>query len=86
MTAAAANATGTGEAEGEGRAVRAAEDALCNPLLGNLSCRTAKGLLVNITGGADMTLFEVDAAATRITAEVENEVSAHAVYTSACDM
>jgi cell division protein FtsZ len=77
MTAAAANATGTGEAEGEGRAVRAAEDALCNPLLGNLSCRTAKGLLVNITGGADMTLFEVDAAATRITAEVENEVSAH---------
>ncbi|CAN0520533.1 unnamed protein product, partial [Ectocarpus sp. 12 AP-2014] len=63
---------GTGEAEGEGRAIRAAEDALSNPLLGELSAKTAKGLLVNITGGEDLTLFEVDEAASRVTDEVDD--------------
>ena len=58
---------GTGQASGEDRALRAAEDALQNPLLGEVSVRTAKGVLVNITGGSDMTLFEVDQAAQRIT-------------------
>lgn len=54
---------GTGEASGEGRAIKAAELAISNPLLDNLSIMEAKGILINITGGADMTLFEVDAAA-----------------------
>lgn len=55
---------GTGQAEGEDRAVRAASDALKNPLLGgDMSVKSAKGMLVNITGGADLTLFEVDMAA-----------------------
>ena len=54
---------GTGQAEGEGRALKAAEQALCNPLLGSVGVKSAKGMLVNITGGRDMTLFEVDAAA-----------------------
>ncbi|CAM9909869.1 unnamed protein product [Chrysoparadoxa australica] len=105
---------GTGEADGDDRAVRAAEDALSNPLLGKgsqpalcplpmsaltnliippnrtllspgeVSCRSAKGLLVNITGGADMTLFEVDAAASRITEEVEDG-SANIIFGSAYD-
>ncbi|KAG5185317.1 Tubulin/FtsZ, GTPase domain-containing protein [Tribonema minus] len=73
---------GTGEAEGENRAVLAAEGALRNPLLGDLSVRSAKGLLVNIAGGSDLTLFEADAAATRITDEVENE-NANIIFGSA---
>ena len=52
-------------AEGEERSIRAAEMALHNPLLGDISVKSAKGMLVNITGGADMTLFEVDKAARR---------------------
>jgi cell division protein FtsZ len=64
---------GTGEAEGEGRAIRAAEAAISNPLLDYSSMKGARGVLINITGGADMTLFEVDEAANRIRAEVEND-------------
>jgi cell division protein FtsZ len=62
---------GTGEAEGEDRAVLAAEAAISNPLLDNSSMKGAKGVLINITGGSDMTLFQVDAAANRIREEVD---------------
>ncbi len=62
---------GTGEAEGENRAVLAAEAAISNPLLDNTSMKGAKGVLINITGGMDMTLFQVDAAANRIREEVD---------------
>src|SRR3954469_23402603 len=62
---------GTGEAEGERRAVDAAEAAISNPLLDDVSMKGARGVLINITGGLDMTLFEVDAAATRIREEVD---------------
>jgi len=61
---------GTGEASGEDRAVKAAEAAIANPLLDHSSMRGARGVLINITGGADMTLFEVDTAANRIRTEV----------------
>ncbi|MCC8482987.1 MAG: cell division protein FtsZ [Rickettsia endosymbiont of Labidopullus appendiculatus] len=61
---------GTGEASGEDRAVKAAEAAISNPLLDHNSMRGARGVLINITGGADMTLFEVDSAANRIREEV----------------
>lgn len=61
---------GTGEASGEERAVKAAEAAISNPLLDHNSMRGARGVLINITGGADMTLFEVDSAANRIREEV----------------
>ena len=64
---------GTGEAEGERRALDAAEAAISNPLLDDASMQGAKGLLINITGGCDMTLFEVDEAATRIRDEVDEE-------------
>src|SRR5919112_2978073 len=57
---------GTGEAEGDDRAVKAAEFAISNPLLEDTSMRGARGVLINITGGLDMTLFEVDEAANRI--------------------
>ncbi len=63
---------GTGEASGEERAVKAAESAISNPLLDNSSMKGAKGVLINITGGNDMTLFEVDAAANRIRNEVSD--------------
>ena len=74
---------GTGEAEGEGRSVRAAELAISNPLLEDTCMRGAKGLLINITGGEDMTLFEVDAAANRIREEVDEE--ANIIFGSAID-
>jgi cell division protein FtsZ len=61
---------GTGEAEGEDRALRAAEAAISNPLLDDVSMKGARGVLINITGGPDMGLFEVDQAANRIRAEV----------------
>ena len=57
---------GTGEAQGENRAIAAAEAAISNPLLDNCSMKGAKGVLINISGGYDMTLFEVDEAANRI--------------------
>lgn len=63
---------GTGEASGESRAINAAEAAISNPLLDHNSMRGAKGVLINITGGPDMTLFEVDSAANRIREEVDN--------------
>ncbi|HEY4192292.1 MAG TPA: cell division protein FtsZ [Mesorhizobium sp.] len=62
---------GTGEASGEGRAKLAAEAAIANPLLDEASMIGAKGVLVSISGGMDMTLFEVDEAATRIREEVD---------------
>lgn len=66
---------GTGEAEGEDRAVRAAEQALANPLLDDCSMRGAKGVLINITGGSDVKLFEIDDAANRIKEEVDEEAN-----------
>ena len=76
---------GTGVSSEEDRAIKAAELALENPLLGdNLDIRTAKGMLVNITGGKDMTLFEVDNAAQLITQRVQNE-SANIIFGSAYD-
>jgi len=64
---------GTGEAEGEKRAEEATNAALLNPLIDEYSLRGAKGLLVNITGGSDLTLFEVDEAVNKIRAEVDPE-------------
>ena len=64
---------GTGEAEGDNRALRAAEAAISNPLLEDTSMKGAKGVLINITGGLDLTLFEVDQAANRIREEVDPE-------------
>ena len=66
---------GTGEAEGAKRAVEAAEAAISNPLLDDVSMKGAKGVLINITGGYDMTLFEADEAATRIREEVDPEAN-----------
>jgi cell division protein FtsZ len=74
---------GTGEAEGENRAVRAAEAAISNPLLEDTSMAGARGLLINITGGDDMTLFEVDQAANRIREEVAED--ANIIFGSAVD-
>lgn len=62
---------GTGEAEGDKRAIDAAEAAISNPLLEDVSMRGARGVLINITGGMDLTLFEVDEAANRIREEVD---------------
>jgi len=64
---------GTGEAEGEGRALKAAEMAISNPLIDDYTLKGAKGLLVNITGGKDLKLFEVDEAVNKVRAEVDSE-------------
>ncbi len=66
---------GTGEAEGENRSIAAAEAAISNPLLDDVSMKGARGVLINITGGFDMTLFEVDEAANRIRDEVDPEAN-----------
>ncbi|HEY4919163.1 MAG TPA: cell division protein FtsZ [Xanthobacteraceae bacterium] len=66
---------GTGEANGEKRALRAAEAAISNPLIDDVSMRGARGLLISITGGKDLTLYEVDEAATRIREEVDAEAN-----------
>jgi cell division protein FtsZ len=66
---------GTGEAEGEDRAVQAAEKAIANPLLDEVSLAGAKGVLINITGAHDLTLFELDEAANRIREEVDPEAN-----------
>jgi cell division protein FtsZ len=66
---------GTGEASGERRAIQAAEAAIANPLLDETSMKGARGLLISITGGKDLTLFEVDEAATRIREEVDPEAN-----------
>src|SRR3989454_4836336 len=66
---------GTGEATGEKRALTAAEAAIANPLIDDSSMKGARGLLVSITGGKDLTLFEVDEAATRIREEVDQDAN-----------
>jgi cell division protein FtsZ len=66
---------GMGEAGGEGRALAAAEAAISNPLLDEVSMKGAHGVLINITGGLDLTLFEVDQAANRIRDEVGPEAN-----------
>ena len=74
---------GTGEASGEGRSVAAAEAAIANPLIDDVSLKGAKGLIINITGGKDITLYEVDEAANRIKQEVDE--SANIIYGTTCD-
>ena len=66
---------GTGEASGERRAIEAAEEAISNPLLDDVCLQGAKGLLLSITGGTNMTLFEVDEAASRVREEVDSEAN-----------
>ncbi|MFB3151542.1 MAG: cell division protein FtsZ [Alphaproteobacteria bacterium] len=66
---------GTGESEGENRALEAAEAAISNPLLDDVSMQGARGVLINISGGLDLTLFEVDQAANRIREEVDPEAN-----------
>ncbi|HPE31073.1 MAG TPA: cell division protein FtsZ [Parvularculaceae bacterium] len=66
---------GTGEASGDKRAIQAAEAAISNPLLDEVSMKGARGVLINITGSMDMTLFEVDEAANRIRAEVDPDAN-----------
>jgi len=66
---------GTGEASGEDRAVEAAEKAIANPLLDEISLKGAKGVLINITGSSDLTLFEADEAASRIRKEVDPDAN-----------
>src|SRR5260221_640631 len=66
---------GTGEAAGDRRALDAAEAAISNPLLEDTSMKGARGMLINITGGLDMTLFEVDEAANRIRDEVDPDAN-----------
>jgi len=74
---------GTGEAEGERRSLDAAEAAISNPLLDDTSMAGANGVLINITGGSDMTLFEVDEAANRIRSEVDDD--AYIIFGSTFD-
>ena len=66
---------GTGEASGDKRALRSAEAAIANPLIYDVSMRGARGLLISITGGKDLTLYEVDEAATRIREEVDPDAN-----------
>ena len=66
---------GTGEAQGEKRALTAAEAAISNPLIDDASMKGARGLLISITGGRDLTLYEVDEAATRIRGEVDQDAN-----------
>ncbi len=66
---------GTGEAQGEKRAMTAAEAAISNPLIDDASMKGARGLLISITGGRDLTLYEVDEAATRIREEVDQDAN-----------
>ncbi len=73
---------GSGEAEGEGRALAAAEKAISNPLL-DVSMKGAKGILINISGGKDLTLMEVDEAAERIREEVDED--ANIIFGASCD-
>ncbi len=74
---------GTGEASGEGRAISAAEAAIANPLIDDVSLKGAKGLIINITGGKDITLYEVDEAANRIKQEIDE--NANIIYGTTCD-
>jgi len=74
---------GEGEGEGENRALKAAKAAIANPLLDDVSMKGARGVLINITGGYDMTLFEVDEAANEVRREVD--VDAHIILGSTFD-
>jgi len=74
---------GTGEATGDGRAIESAEAAIANPLLDDVSMRGARGVLINVTGGPDMTPFDVDEAANRIREEVDAD--ANIFFGSTCD-
>ncbi len=74
---------GVGEADGEGRAIKAAEAAIANPLLDEISIKGARGLLINISGGPDLTLYEVNDAANRVRDEVDP--TANIVFGSAFD-
>jgi len=67
----------------EGRAIEAAEKAIANPLIDDVSLKGAKGLIINITGGSDLTLYEVDEAANRIKQEVQED--ANIIYGTTCD-
>ncbi|MGB1082090.1 MAG: cell division protein FtsZ, partial [Alphaproteobacteria bacterium] len=73
MTVMGKSMMGTGEADGENRALDAAERAIKNPLLDDVNLKSAKGVLLNISGGPDLTMYEVDEAAKRITREVMPE-------------
>src|SRR4029078_7160456 len=75
MSGRAAAVMGTGEASGERRASIAAEEAIANPLLDDVSLKGARGLLLSITGGRDRTLYEVDEAASRVRQEVDPEAN-----------
>jgi cell division protein FtsZ len=66
---------GTGEMDGEGRALRAAEAAISNPLLDEVSMKGARAVLINVTGGPDLMLFEVDEAVNRVRAEVDSDAN-----------
>ena len=66
---------GTGEASGEKRALQAAEAAIANPLIDDVSMKGARGLLISISGGSDLSLFEVDEAAARIRAEADPDAN-----------
>ena len=77
---------GTGESSGENRAIKAAEQSIANPLLDNMCVQDAKGMLINITGGDDMTLFEVDAAANCIRQKASEDVNIIFGSTSNQDM
>jgi cell division protein FtsZ len=83
MSAMGSAMMGTGEAEGENRALKAAQNAIANPLLDDVSMKGAKGVLINITGGYDMTLFEVDEAANEVRREVDAD--AHIILGSTFD-
>jgi cell division protein FtsZ len=83
MSAMGAAMMGTAEWEGEGRALKAAQAAIANPLLDDVTLKGAKGVLINITGGYDMTLFEVDEAANEIRREVDAD--AHIILGSTFD-
>ncbi len=74
---------GTGQAKGDTRAVDAAEAAIANPLIDDVSLNGAKGLIINITGGKDLTLYEVDEAANRVKKEVKED--ANIIYGTTCD-
>ncbi len=66
---------GTGQASGDRRAIKAAEEAIANPLLDNISLARARGVLMSITGGQNLTLYEVDEAASRIKEEIDDETN-----------
>ncbi len=76
---------GTGEGDGDGRAIKAAEEAISNPLLDDISLKGAKAILINVTGGPDMALFEIDEAVSRIRSEADSEGDAHVFFGTAID-